>query len=421
MTETLLLTGGRVLDPGMNLDQPMQILIKNGRVADLQDQIAAPADAEILDVSGKLITPGFIDFHAHVAKDLVSLAVDPDQAGVETGVTTVCDAGSVGWVNFAPYEKFIALKALTRVVSFLHLAPFGEALMPEIGFDAVDERAMLRVLLQHREAIRGIKLRLVEGVLSNQAVDILGLGFRMARESGLPVIVHIGFSPNTSYSPASIKSATTRLLGLLEAGDVITHAFTDKPGAIFTEEGEPVPGLEKALQRGVKLDAAPGRGHLNFNLARAALARGYRPSALGTDIVYMDDEQPHFFNVAAVMSKFMALGMTLEEVVAAVTINPARITGLQEETGSLAAGKCADLTISDLHTGQFMFHDGRAMNTIHGRAFISPQLCIRHGLVIPVRDSYREHIPTPEKFQAYMQSELAKIQRRQASQEKGDS
>ena len=401
-----------MLDPGLDLDGPKEILIKDGRIADLQDHIEPTASVEIMDVSGCLVTPGFIDFHAHVARDLVSLAVNPDRAGVETGVTTVCDAGSIGWVNFHPFEKFIVASAETRVLSFLHLAPFGEALMPEIGYGAVDEVALQRVLNQHRDMIRGIKLRLVEGVFLDRSVDTLGLGVRMAREAGLPVIVHIGLSPDTQISPDRIKASTTKLLGLLEAGDVITHAFTDKPGAIFNLEGEPVAGLDNALQCGVLLDAAPGRGHLNFNLARSAMARGYRPSALGTDVVQVDDEQPHFFNVAAVMSKFLALGLTLKEVVAAVTHQPARITGMQEEIGALVVGREADITISELHEGQFMFHDGRAMNMISGSAYISPQLCIRRGQVFAVRGNYREHVPTPDVFQAYMQAELEKIQQR---------
>lgn len=414
MMNDVLIKNSRVIDPGMGIDGNLEILVRDGRIAAVEEKIAVSDGIDVFDAKGLIVTPGFIDLHAHVAQDLVPLAVEPDSAGVYVGVTTVCDAGSVGWVNFPPFEKYIISRAQTRVLSFLHLAPFGEALMPEIGYEAIDEQALETTLENHQDVIRGVKLRLVEDVILRSDVNILELGFRIAKQAGLPVMVHIGMSPRAPVSREKITMYTKRLLGLLKAGDVITHAFTDKPGAVFNLDGEPVEGLKAALDRGVLLDAAPGRGHLNFRLAQAAISRGYQPAALGTDVVQFEDDQPHFFNVAAVMSKFMALGVSLNQAVAAVTTNPARITGIDSIAGSLAHGMPADLTIFRLHKGQFKFHDGRAMNTISGDLFISPQYCLREGKCFTVRESVKQHVPTPKVFQAYLQTEMKKMQKRMA-------
>ena len=377
MPVDLIIRNGRVIDPAQGIDAVLDVAIAEGTIAALEPAMVNESGAEELALTGQLVTPGLIDLHAHVASDLVSLAVEPDRAGVEAGVTTVADAGSTGYLNFPAFRKFVIAPAQTDVFVFLHVAPFGEAILPEVAYDHSDVDAILKVIQEHRDMVRGVKVRAVKELLAGTGIDVLDMARRIAREAGLPLMVHVGTEDDEAHPEEAITSLTTRVLGMLDREDVITHAYTDKPGGIFHPDGTPVDGLEAALARGVLLDAAPGRGHLNFELARVALERGYPPAALGTDVVKLDD-QPHFYHVAAVASKFMALGLSLHDAVKALTINPARILGIEDRAGSLKVGMPADLTITSFHGGEFMYHDGRAGHTIRGAVNLAPQFVIKH-------------------------------------------
>jgi dihydroorotase len=391
-----LIRGGRVIDPSQGIDRQMDVAILDGCIAALEEALPADGARQMLDATGKLVVPGLIDLHAHVAADLISLAVEPDDAGVNTGVTTVVDAGSTGRTNLHAFRKFIVSQARTDVFVFLNIAPFGEAVLPEVGFEVADEDEVLRTIAANRDVVRGIKVRAIGELMYATKVDVIGLAVRVARRAGLPLMVHLGMGFAEPVGQAEIDAFIARLLGMLESGDVLTHAFTDKPGGVFHPDGTPVPGLEKALGRGVLLDAAPGRGHLSFKLAGAALGRGFVPHALGTDVVKLADEQPHFYNVAAVASKFMALGMTLADAIAAVTVTPARILGESDRRGSLKVGMPADITVLTLHEGDFLLHDGRAGNMISGQAFLSPARVVKNGAMHDVRPGLAAHVPRRE-------------------------
>lgn len=277
---------------------------------------------------------------------------------------------------------------------FLNVSPFGEAVLPEASFEAFDQAAFLQTIEANRDMVRGVKVRAIGELLYAYKVDVFELAWQTARKAGLPMMVHLGMGFDEPVSRDEIDAFITRLLGRLEAGDILTHAYTDKPGGVFRSDGTPLPRLEEALARGVYLDAAPGRGHIHFDMARAAIQRGFLPSALGTDVVRLSEEQPHFYNVACVASKFIALGLSLQQAIAAATSEPARLLNEHSTRGSLQPGMKADFTLLGYHEGEFLFHDGRAGNLIPGSVFLSPQQTIKDGHIIPVRASYRQHIPT---------------------------
>jgi len=401
MPYDLLIHDGRVFDPVQNIDRVMNIAVSDGKIATLD----APSNTEAkqtLNATGKLVCPGLIDIHAHVSRDLVSLAVDPDEAGVTAGCTTVSDAGSVGYLHLHPFRKYAISQARTDVFVFLNISPFGEVVLPEVGFDIVDETEFLKIIDTNRDVVKGIKLRAIGELIYANKVDVVELAVRIARKAGLPLMIHLGMGFNEPLTSDEIDSFITRLLGLLEKGDILTHAFTDKPGGVFRLDGTPLPGLESALTRGVYLDAAPGRGHINFNLVKAALARGFAPQALGTDVVKLPEEQPHFYNVAAVASKFLALGLSLNDVISAATCHPAKMLGEQEKRGSLKPGMQADISVLGYHEGEFLLHDGRVGNVIPANVFLSPQMTVKRGEVIQVRESHRGHIPTKTLMEAML-------------------
>lgn len=398
MTEDLLIQNGRVFDPSQGIDRVMNVTLSNGKITALD----APADVvadQTLDATGHLVVPGLIDLHAHVSRDLISLAVDPDEAGVTAGCTAVNDAGSVGYLHLPPFRKYAIQPAQTDVFVFLNVSPFGEVVLPETGFDILDEAEFLRVIEANRDVVRGIKLRAIAELIHSIKADVVGQAVRIARNAGLPLMVHLGMGFNEPVPAEEIDDFITHLLINLEKGDILTHAYTDKPGGVFRIDGSPLPELESALARGVHLDAAPGRGHINFKLVQAALQRGFFPQAFGTDVVRMPEELPHFYNVAAVASKFMALGLSLEAAISAVSCNPAIILGEQEKRGSLKPGMTADISILGYHEGDFLLSDGRAGNFIPASVFLSPQITIKGGKKIQVKESHRNHIPTRDMME----------------------
>jgi dihydroorotase len=401
MQADLLIQNARVVDPSQAIDRVMNVAITDGKIAAL-DAPAATEAKQTYDASGKLVCPGFIDIHAHVSSDIVPLAVTPDEAGVSAGCTAVSDAGSVGYLHLHPFRKFAIAPARTDVFVFLNVSPFGEVVLPEVGFDIVDEAEFLKVIEANRDIVKGIKLRAIGELIYANKVDVVDLAVRIARKAGLPLMIHLGMGFNEPLTSDEIASFITCMLGRCEKGDILTHAFTDKPGGVFRLDGAPIAGLEEALARGVYLDAAPGRGHINFNLVKAALARGFAPQALGTDVVRLPEEQPHFYNVPAVASKFMALGMSLNDVIAAATCNPAKMLGEEEKRGSIKVGMTADLTMLGWHEGEFLLHDGRVGNVVPANIFLSPQMVVKRGEMIQVRESHRGHIPTKSTMEALM-------------------
>jgi len=321
------------------------------------------------------------------------LAVEPDEAGIYTGVTTVNDAGSCGCLNFDMFKKYILPRAKTRIYSFLHLAPFGEAVLPEIGYEVLSEDKIAALIESNRDILRGIKIRAIGQLIHTNQTAVLEKAKTIANRAGLPLMVHLGMNRDESLSNQKINAFIVNLLGMLEKGDILTHAFTDNPGGVFLSDGTPIPSLEDALSRGVLLDAAPGKGHISFKLAKKVIEKGISPHALGTDVVQQEAAQPHYYNVAAIMSKFIALGASLESVIAMATANPAKMLSAENECGSLKVGMRADITLMEMKKGDFVFHDGRAGNAIQGELFLQPCAVFKDGEKISIDRKIAEHIP----------------------------
>jgi dihydroorotase len=386
MTYDLLLTNGRVIDPAQGLDAVADVAIREGRIAAVRPHLAGEA-AAVIDATGRLACPGLIDLHAHAAESIISFGLAPDAVGVRAGVTAVGDAGSVGYANFPAFRRFIIERTDTDVFCFLHLSPVGEVILPEIGYEAFDRAAFLNTVEANRDVIRGIKIRVIAEVVANPALDVVGLALGLGAELGLPVMVHIGAAATPQASEAAITDYTRRMLTQLRAGDIITHAYTHKAGRIFERDGRPLPEVEAALARGVLLDIGSAHAHISFETARAAIARGYLPHTLSTDLTTLSYAN---VSLALVMSEFMALGISLADVIGMTTANPAAVLHESHQRGSLREGMLADLTLLELRTGEFTFTDGRAGNTIAGKALLAPVKTVKAGVVFECAPSALE-------------------------------
>jgi len=355
MTDKLLLRGGRVVDPSASIDATMDILFADGMVAEIAPRID-PADCmDVRDVSGKIVVPGLIDLHTHVYWGGTSLGVDAEEFARLCGVTTAVDAGSAGPGNFHGFRRHVIERSAVRILAFLHVSypgifAFSErgTLFPEssdLKLMAPDEA--LSVIEANRDVIVGVKVRIGPSASGYQGVEPLKVACRVAREAGLPVMVHVEAPPPT----------IEEILAELQAGDILTHSFRPSPNAAIVD-GKVIPAVLEARQRGVFFDIGHGKGSFSFINARALLEAGFLPDAISSDIHVASIRGPAYDQLVT-MSKFLCLGMSFNDVIAASTANPARILG-RPELGTLAAGTCGDATILSIEEGSFDYVDSRA-------------------------------------------------------------
>src|SRR5688572_8730055 len=240
----LVLKGGRVVDPASGLDGVLDVAVENGKIARVAADIVPTEAARVIEVGGKIVTPGLIDLHAHVFEGVNRTGVNPDLAGVYSGVTTIVDAGSAGSATFGGWRHILP-HCHTEIVPFLHICQTGLATSPDIiAESSVSLTDTVRVATEHRGVIHGIKARMVSPALEIMGMEMPRLARRAAKEAGIRLMVHIG-DTEKRYDPKVIHP----LLSLLEPGDILTHYFTPNPGGVLDANGKLVPEIGRASCR----------------------------------------------------------------------------------------------------------------------------------------------------------------------------
>lgn len=374
MPYDLVITGGRVLDPGRSVDGPLDVAMSGGRIAAVQPRIDPAEAAHTIDARGRLVVPGLIDLHTHLFEHGTEIGTDPDQAGVRSGVTTVVDAGSCGCATYAGFHQLVRPRAHTRVLAMLHLAKSGLATMPEIR-DAqdVDMERTVATVEEYRDTILGIKVRAVGPSVRELGTGLITLARQAAAESRTRVMVHIG-DPLWKVEP----TLTQALLPLLEPGDIVTHLYTGAPGKALDGNGRVLPELKDAQERGVIFDIGHGRFNMNFESAKRLMDQGVVPLSVSTDMTPAG-RADMMKCMTHVMNKFLALGFSLAEVVRMATYNPAGVIGLQQELGTLAEGTTADVTILEEVEGRWRYLDSQGQS-LEGTKALQPVLCFKDGV-----------------------------------------
>jgi len=375
----LLIKGGRVIDPAQNIDDKLDTAISEGKIAKVAKDIPAQESEKVIDATGKIVTPGLIDLHCHVYDSIFKYAVEPDTAGVRQGVTTVVDAGSAGQANFGGFPKYVIPSSRTTVFCFLHLGSLGLSIMPELrDWEEIDLDATAATIESNRDVIKGVKLRLVGNIVASAGIKVVEMAKRIAKTFELPIMVHIG-DVSGKISP----TLTQEFLPLMQSGDILSHVFTAKLGSIIRPDSTVLPELKEAMQRGVVLDIAHGKFNLSFEVARKGMAQGILPTTLSTDLTTLSLTGP-VYGLTVTMSKFMALGLHLKQIIEMTTINPARALGIEGKGGSLKAGMDADVSILELLSGTWKLQDSE-QQTIQATKLIIPTMTIKSGKLIPAR------------------------------------
>ena len=345
----LLLANGRVIDPKNGIDAIRDVAVRDGKIAAVEPEIDPARAKTVLDVSGLIVTPGLVDIHTHLFHTTNipdawagDNSVDPDSFGFRTGVTAMADAGSAGWRNFDFFRTTVIDRAETRVFAFINIAGLGMVSnMVEQGDFNPEEVA--RLAKKHRDVVVGVKAAHYEKpdwASVDQAV-------KAGELAGVPVMVDFGyFLPERPYW----KLVTEHL----RPGDITTHAFRG-PVPWVDEDGRLYPYLSEARRRGVLFDVGHGGGSFTWRNAVPAVRQGFYPDTISTDL-HAGSRNGAMMDLPTTMSKFLAMGMPLAEVVGAATWKAARAIH-RPELGHLTPGAAADIAVFRLIKGEFRFRD----------------------------------------------------------------
>ncbi|KUO67519.1 MAG: hypothetical protein APF77_14415 [Clostridia bacterium BRH_c25] len=347
MEGCLLIKGGILLDIETGLDYiKKDIYIEDGTIKDIEDSIEPRSNYDVLDLDGEIVSPGFIDIHTHVYNG-AELSIDPDIVGVKTGVTTLFDAGSSGAKNFKDFYEGTIKKSNTGVISLLNIAYSGlEQLRYEIAdLKNINTEATKDVVKENREYIKGIKARASATAVGDLGMKPLEIAKQVASDLNVPLVVHIG-----NYPP-KIED----VLSLMDKGDVITHCFHGKPNGLLNENGDIRDETLSALKRGVLFDIGHGTSSFNFNTAEKAIAKGFYPQIISTDI-YKQNYKGPVYSLPVTINKMMALGISLKDCISRVTTVPANTFKLNK-IGMLKKGHKADITIFKANNSSIELED----------------------------------------------------------------
>jgi dihydroorotase len=348
----LLIHGGEAIDPATGYRGRGDVAIVGDRIAAVGPDLSSWRGGRRLDATGKLVMPGLIDMHTHLGFELHTHVVDPNAICPQTGVTTAVDQGSVGAFTFPWYRERVLSRTLCRLYSFINIASLGTIAIHKPYYvdwygAYIDIPDTIRMIEENRQHIRGIKAFATSSMTGEWALGAVKAAREVGRAVGLPVAVHI------SQTPPSLEE----VLAELGLGDIITHSYTPHDQGILDEQGQIRPAVSEARERGVLFDLGHGAGSFGFEVARKALAQGFPPDTISTDLYYANIDNK-VLDLPTTMTKFLALGMPLEQVVARVTLNAARALR-DDRLGSLAPGKQADVAVMSLREGTFELVDSR--------------------------------------------------------------
>ncbi|RYB06739.1 amidohydrolase/deacetylase family metallohydrolase [Lichenibacterium ramalinae] len=353
MSFDLVLRHGRVVDPSQDIDRVADVAFSGGAVAAIGDRLDTTG-ADVRDVGGMIVTPGLIDLHTHVYWGGTSLGIDAEDFARRSAVTTCVDTGSAGPGNFAGFRKHVIEPSRIRILPYLHVSfagiyGFSTKVMVGEGHDIrlLAARDCVEVVNANRDLIVGIKVRLGRTASGTAGIVPLDVALDVADQTGLPMMVHI------DEPPPSYEAVVDRL----RPGDVLTHCYRPFPNAPVDGRGKVKPALVAARQRGVLFDIGHGMGSFSWTTARAMLDQGFPPDTISSDVHALCIDGPAYDQVTT-LSKFLALGMPLGDVIAASTVAAARTLN-RPELGTLKPGSVGDASVLSLDEGSFPLEDVR--------------------------------------------------------------
>ncbi|SBW09036.1 putative Dihydroorotase [uncultured delta proteobacterium] len=361
---------GRILDPARGIDTVGDICIAGSTI--VSPEAMGPGACETIDASGKLVTPGLVDFHLHAYNTGSALGIPLDPVCAASGVTTAVDAGTSGHITAAAFRGALS-GTVTRLKALLSCSPEGllSLRFHERSDPALfDKAAMKEVVTAFPDLFIGVKIRVSADVADAFGLAGLEAAVSIAEDLGLPLVVH------TTNPPASADA----IASMLRPGDVFTHAFHGT-GHTILKDGRVRGAVRKARERGVLFDDCHGRAHFAFSTLDAALADGFFPDMISSDIIAPSAFRQPLGGLPMVLSRYLASGADLPEILTACVVNPAKFLGLEKDIASLAPGTCADVAVFSPLAKRTVFRDAFGKERV-GETVLVPEVTIRQGTIV---------------------------------------
>ena len=369
----LVVKNGIVVDPSQGVHEHKDVAISRGRIADVRRGIDVSGGRHI-DASGMIVTPGIIDLHVHCCYKIAHLGIDPELACLAKGSTTILDAGSTGELNFMGFRRYVMDTSRTRIFALLNIESLGmiesareNQNWPKLitGRDEmfINPEGTLDIVERNRDVVLGLKW-------AHHGLEGLRLARETAEKAGCFLMAE------NHHQPEALK--------YMRKGDILTHLYhglrTEQHNGLLDENGKVQPEFFDAVKREVVLDVGHGAGSFTWRVAEEAFDQGIKPDTISTDLHAMSFCGP-VYHMPTTMSKFLLLGMSLDEIVEASTTRPAEVLSKQDEIGTLKIGACADLTILKIQKGKFALFDAKGDGRI-GRQKLTATNVIRKGEVV---------------------------------------
>ncbi|HSB79150.1 MAG TPA: amidohydrolase family protein [Candidatus Methylomirabilis sp.] len=373
-SNSLLLQGGQVFDAPNLRFQRQDVRVRDGNIVEVARDIRPTAGERVLDIHGKLLVPGLVDLHLHCYRQGQILSIDAEELAPRAGTTTFVDGGSSGSLNFQAFREHVIEPAGVRILAFLNISAIGQVSVGAAGvkfFENDDDRLLdvasaIEVIEKNRDLIVGVKVRAYTGLTSLAA---LTRGREVAARTRSPMMVHIASGP----------PHFEEILPHLRAGDIVTHIYHGGEDSLVDAHGRVREVFREAKARGVTFDVGLDRIHTSFATVRAALAEGFFPHYLSTDLTLSNRHIT--VDMPTTISKFVALGMPLEQALAASSYSAAVKLGMDKVFGIIRTGNQADLGIFELQEGAFDYHDVYA-NTLQATKRLAPLQTLYAGKIL---------------------------------------
>ena len=374
MTYDIIIKNGKVFQTPDGSAQICDVAVNGKKIAKVGD-LSADKGTVTIDASGTLVTPGLIDEHLHLYTDGSDEGIPADLTLLPNGITSAIDGGTAGVSTFDSFYKIDIQNSITSLKSFINVSSLGMLscrTFENTRIEDYEEERLLEMAAKYPEHIIALKMRYSIDLNPQIQKECLDRCLELAEKMGLPLVVHV---TNPPVDMAEIASK-------LRPGDVFCHCFQGKGDSIIGADGRVKPDVWEAKKRGVLFDASNGTNNYSHDIAMAAIREGFYPDFISTDCshVFHSYYKPKCFALPYIMSKYLALGMSVEEVIRRVTGNAAAF-GKWERKGKIAEGMDADLCIMKLAEQKTVFKDYRDCE-IEGDRLFSPQLTIKDGTIV---------------------------------------
>jgi dihydroorotase len=374
----LLISGGNLIDRSQGINGRRDVAFSGGKVAAVAERID-PADAtETIDATGKIVSPGLIDAHVHIYEGVTHYGINADATCLAHGATTVVDAGSAGHDTFKGFRKYVIEPSATRILAHVNISSMG-MIAEEVGeLDDIKWASVpkaLQTIEANRDVVLGVKVRLTKYLNCSESAGIkpLYLAREAADAAGLPLMIH----PQDSWA-----DSLDQVLAVLREGDMMTHMYHGMRHGILDDEGKIRPEVQAARDRGVIFDVGHGAGSFDWDVCTKALAQEFEPTTISSDLHAHNVEGP-VYDLVTTISKFLLLGMSLEDALAKVTEVPSRVAvGHHTGLGTLVPGAEGDAVVLEMEEGDFPFVDSRWVER-RGTSRLAVRNVVKAGREIP--------------------------------------